>query len=85
MGNVTAVYIIGLMTVGHSRPDSDTPGAALAWILCLGASLVGLGFGKRPGAGGSARALLRPVARTLTILTGVIGFLLLALGYGGAF
>lgn len=83
MGNVVAVYIMGIMVVGRGRPDSDTPGAILAWFLCSLVALVCLRYGRRPGAGGSARGLLRPIGGAMAWITTIAGFLLATLGYAG--
>ncbi len=81
MGNVVAVYIVGIMVVGRPRPDSDTPAALFAWLGCSIVSLVALHYGKRKGAGGSARALLRPLGQIRAVGTTPVGALLGAIGY----
>ena len=58
---VFLTYLTGLLTLQYGRPDSDAWVALTFAVGAISLAAFTLVFSLRPGAGGSARAILRPL------------------------
>lgn len=77
------VYVLWMNVLPAYRPygvDSDAPAQAGGLMVCIALGVAGIRIGRRSGAGGSARALLRPVAVVSIGMVAAAG--LVALCYG---
>lgn len=65
LATAVATYILGLLFLGSHGIDSDWGGGIAAWLAGLGLTVATYLPARKPGAGGSARRLLRALVRML--------------------